>query len=681
MNLTVLAGLVGVSAAYLSMVESGKRNIDRHSLIIALAEALGVPPGELAPGMAVKRNRLAARRKAVGFSQEQLAEQLGIDRSTVGRWESGETAPQPWIRPRLGKVLQLSADRLDGLLAEGAPDSAAETSARLPQVPAGDAGIYRPTLLRSLIMQRHWQKFETFQVQFSRAAGELAECEGEPRLADLSVSARQYERWYSGDVKTAPLPDACRVLEHMFGFTIQQLLGRDISAASAPAITAGASSLAVSDGCAADSARMPADFWARDDVSRAVIESDIPDFLALVVRERQWTQRRLAKVVGYSQSWISNVMRRDQPLTVKQAREILLRFSAPLDRLTLALNPDATDLNRRTLLQGMAALGVPPFKQSATPSPDLLPRIPNRSADVPPEIAGYFRTQLEAHYLADLLLGPRQLIGTVSGQYEMLSQLAETAGGEIRADLLRIGAAFTGFITWLYQDAGDFYRAAHWASETLDLAHRVQDIQIIGHALVNKAMLNSDLGYGKRAAELSEAAMIPDRKLCAKVRVQAMQQAAHGYSMFGERARVDELLDGAARLTAEIDDDYPWGNASRRSPDYIEAQRATCYGRLGLSSEASRIWEQVINRMPDRFQRDKGVYIARRAIAAADAGQPDIAAALICESAPMAANTGSARMRQELQAAWQHFEPWQHSAIGKEVSEKLAGIGIHEKGS
>jgi DNA-binding XRE family transcriptional regulator len=49
--------------------------------------------------MPLKRGRLAARRKAAGFSQDQLAERLKVDRSTVARWESGDTEPQPWIRP------------------------------------------------------------------------------------------------------------------------------------------------------------------------------------------------------------------------------------------------------------------------------------------------------------------------------------------------------------------------------------------------------------------------------------------------------------------------------------------------------------------------------------------------------------------------------------------------------
>jgi transcriptional regulator with XRE-family HTH domain len=48
MSLTVVGGLCGVSAAYLSMVENGKRNLDRWSTILALADALKVPPADLA---------------------------------------------------------------------------------------------------------------------------------------------------------------------------------------------------------------------------------------------------------------------------------------------------------------------------------------------------------------------------------------------------------------------------------------------------------------------------------------------------------------------------------------------------------------------------------------------------------------------------------------------------------
>ena len=73
--------------------------------------------------MAAKRYRLAQRRKAVGLTQEELAERLGVDSKTVRRWESGETedGPQPRLRPKLAHYLQVSVEQLEELLEEN-PD-------------------------------------------------------------------------------------------------------------------------------------------------------------------------------------------------------------------------------------------------------------------------------------------------------------------------------------------------------------------------------------------------------------------------------------------------------------------------------------------------------------------------------------------------------------------------------
>ncbi|HXT43242.1 MAG TPA: helix-turn-helix transcriptional regulator [Pseudonocardiaceae bacterium] len=44
--------------------------------------------------MADRRHRLVLTRKAAGFSQEErLAETVGVERTTVMRWERGETCP------------------------------------------------------------------------------------------------------------------------------------------------------------------------------------------------------------------------------------------------------------------------------------------------------------------------------------------------------------------------------------------------------------------------------------------------------------------------------------------------------------------------------------------------------------------------------------------------------------
>src|SRR4051812_21333297 len=71
--------------------------------------------------MAVRRHRLAARRRVQGHSQESLAEALGVDSSTVRRWESGASEPQPFVRPKLAEVLGVPLADLDALLDDVPP--------------------------------------------------------------------------------------------------------------------------------------------------------------------------------------------------------------------------------------------------------------------------------------------------------------------------------------------------------------------------------------------------------------------------------------------------------------------------------------------------------------------------------------------------------------------------------
>jgi len=69
-------------------------------------------------GVAAARRRsgLAGARRAAGHTQESLAAILHIDRSTVIRWEAGEHAPQPYLRPRLARVLGRTPAQLGELI-------------------------------------------------------------------------------------------------------------------------------------------------------------------------------------------------------------------------------------------------------------------------------------------------------------------------------------------------------------------------------------------------------------------------------------------------------------------------------------------------------------------------------------------------------------------------------------
>ncbi|ONH58806.1 transcriptional regulator [Frankia sp. CcI49] len=293
---------------------------------------------------------------------------------------------------------------------------------------------------------------------------------------------------------------------------------------------------------------------------------------------------------------------------------------------------------------------------------------------VAPEAIEHLAAQLDGYYRADAALGPHTVIPSVLVQQELIRQFLRVARGPERQALLRTSVAYAGLTTWLYQDAGDLATASQWANQALELAHRVGDTQLVRHALTNKAMICTDQQDGPGALDLTSAALADEDSLCAKVRVQAMQQTAHGYALIGDRRGADYALDKAAALLSRVDDDYPWFNACRRTPGYIEVQRATCYNRLGLGREALPLWEQVISALPTTARRDKGVYRARQATAHAQAGNPDAAADAVTHAVTVAQETSSARLRQELHGVWRHLTPWHDHETGRQVKALLATL-------
>lgn len=56
-----------------------------------------------------------AKRKDKGLSQEKLAEEIGVARQTISKWETGETLPDAESLKRLAEALDFSVDDALGL--------------------------------------------------------------------------------------------------------------------------------------------------------------------------------------------------------------------------------------------------------------------------------------------------------------------------------------------------------------------------------------------------------------------------------------------------------------------------------------------------------------------------------------------------------------------------------------
>lgn len=64
----------------------------------------------------MRRQRLIEARKATGKTQEQIAAEVEVDRTTLGRWERNEGTPHPVQRPKYAEALGITTDELSAML-------------------------------------------------------------------------------------------------------------------------------------------------------------------------------------------------------------------------------------------------------------------------------------------------------------------------------------------------------------------------------------------------------------------------------------------------------------------------------------------------------------------------------------------------------------------------------------
>lgn len=78
------------------------------------------------------RVQLAARRKAYGYSQESLAQELQVTTSAVSRWEQGTSTPKAIYRQPLARVLDMTPVELERLLDVDGREITGQNDAHVP---------------------------------------------------------------------------------------------------------------------------------------------------------------------------------------------------------------------------------------------------------------------------------------------------------------------------------------------------------------------------------------------------------------------------------------------------------------------------------------------------------------------------------------------------------------------
>jgi transcriptional regulator with XRE-family HTH domain len=225
--------------------------------------------------------------------------------------------------------------------------------------------------------------------------------------------------------------------------------------------------------------QLPPDFWSSPVVAAALATCDFATLLEEIRRAHGWTQTQLALTVGYSQSWVSNVLRRQQVLTVDQVREISRRIGVPVHLLRFGDPGGDVPTKRRDFGKAMALALVP---------------LPTRAA-IDETTAPTLTAITGAQRRLDATTSARELARGVVAHVEMANRLLARAGTTPYAAAVAAAASeAAGFAAWLHADMYDIGTARTYYRMAIDRARRAGQDLLTGYMLGSFAVFEIDGG-------------------------------------------------------------------------------------------------------------------------------------------------------------------------------------------
>jgi len=278
---------------------------------------------------------------------------------------------------------------------------------------------------------------------------------------------------------------------------------------------------------------------------------------------------------------------------------------------------------------------------------------------IDPQLPETLRALLVQYAKTDNMVGPRSLLPVVSAQVGLISKFTAVASGVVRRELVGVGAWYAEFAGWLSQDAGDLRSAAIWSDRALEWAHVDGAPLMVSYVLMRKSSQASSAGDTAGALGLAEAAL-REPGLTPRVRALALRQKARGHALEGDSMACERALE-AARTDVASDEDH--GDDDRAlsgycTPAYVEMEAGDCWMALGAPTKAIATFEQGLAIWPPGYERDRGLHLARLAVAYATANEPEQACGYAEQAAVLARETGSTRTLQELGRLHARLSAW-----------------------
>ncbi|MFF4952559.1 helix-turn-helix domain-containing protein [Streptomyces chattanoogensis] len=247
----------------------------------------------------------------------------------------------------------------------------------------------------------------------------------------------------------------------------------------------------------------------------------------------------------------------------------------------------------------------------------------------------------------DNLFGPHRVIPAVQQQIAAIKELRVDRRGADRRQLLQLQTQYSELCGWLHQDLGDFRAAQHWMREALEASHMSGDPELTTYILARRSQLAGDMRDPVEAVDVAEAAedmADPHSRLAAV----AATFGAHGHALRNDSEMTQRAYEHARELHASMDPDPSSSWGVWLDAAYIEVHRAQSLAVLGDHRGAAAGFRTAIEQLPAGYHRDRGVYLAREAVALGRAGEAEQAATVGLQALSIGVETGSARISREL---------------------------------
>ncbi|WP_460806131.1 helix-turn-helix domain-containing protein [Micromonospora zhanjiangensis] len=328
--------------------------------------------------------------------------------------------------------------------------------------------------------------------------------------------------------------------------------------------------------------------------------------------------------------------------------------------------PMSLRMSRRALLELAAGLATVPAVATAAASH---PRA------VDPAVVDYFAELRALLVQADDRLGGLTILSTVEQQIALIAALRREARGPLRDRLLSTEARWSEFAGWLSDDLGDRAAGDRWLERAGSMAQEADDQEFWAYVLARKAQRMVGTGDEDCVVGLARAA---SRLVDAPALVHAFAavQQAHGSASERDVSAFQTAIEDAHALVATASPtggDSALGSFCTRP--YLAAQEGEGWLRLGQPRRAIDSFTAAVNEWPDRYRRERAVYLSRTAHAYLAASEPGQAARVAAEALTTATTTGSARVRRNVTVLARKLEPFSGRQEVRLLLDQLAVAG------